>query len=178
MDAAKQILNLVRHIQLPKNSSFLGVHPILSMWFQTDDANIIRSRLKATTSTPQADELVHTVKYCVHSSIYPHKSTVWLFNDCSNDVHVLQSYLKRETTDFDDMLTLHSGTYPFIETESNYTDPPIEKSGIPQPKVLPPVRKNPETPNVGTHRTTPSFIVPTVTIGSLYLLSQLAKEKD
>jgi hypothetical protein len=185
MESPTTILNFVRHIQVPANHSFLGIHPILSMCFQTDDTTVISEMLKKCVADKSYKDILDRVNYCVSSSIYPHKSTVWLFNDCRNDVLVLEEFFNGRSYDILDCLKLYEDTYPFIATDLHYTEEPLENKYLPLKKAEPHSRSNPSrtmlTPtknkSVVEHRSQPSFLVPTVALGSLYVLSKLATEK-
>lgn len=185
MESPTTILNFVRHIQVPANHSFLGIHPILSMCFQTDDAHVIAEMLKKCVDDNSYKEIVDRVNYCVSSSIYPHQSTVWLFNNYQNDILVLEEFFNGRSFDILDCLNLHESTYPFIATDLHYTEEPLENIHSPikkselfvrdnPSKVMPTLTKNKTAVD---HRSPPSFLVPTVALGSLYVLSKLATEK-
>lgn len=182
-DLSKHALKLVRHISVPKAHSLLGIHPILSMICQTDESPLVIEKLKTFRSSENEKRLVlSVVQYCLHSSIYPHDKTVWVFNDPQNEVVMLESYLDGETVELEDMILLHNDTYPFIAIEEHSTDLPLYKNDDSKKRMrtdLSRPREKKELPlreNESSHRTTPTVLVPTLALGSLYMLSKLANE--
>ena len=81
-------------------------------------------------------------------------------------------------------MKIHSDTYPFLVSEISYTDEPIFRgsSSLENRDYTSTVkaRSNPHSKPMNkesSHRNDPSFLVPTLTLGSLYFLSKLASEK-
>jgi len=182
-DLCTRTLNLVRCITVPKFHSLLGVHPILSVVCGTDDGSSVVEVLRGFRGDAKRKEkLLAVVQYCVHSSIYPHAKTVWAFNEPQSEILALKSYLDAQSSDVEDIVRLHESTYPFIEVGEHYTDPPIYGSERANPKpdkvvyTSQRVEEVPSEEDEFTRRTTPTLIVPTLALGSLYILSKLAKE--
>lgn len=180
----KRVLNLVRSITVPKRHSLLGVHPILSVVCGTDDGHSVTGTLRCIRdNTESRNNLLTVVRYCVHSSIYPHKETVWAFNEPQSEILALESYLNKQSDDIEDVVGLHSYTYPFIEVEEHYTDLPLRKTERTNPNPVASISHiNQDTKEVSLeddsfeHRTTPTLLVPTLALGSLYVLSKLADD--
>ncbi len=182
METPSKILNMVRHISVPKNHTFLGIHPILSMCVQSDDVEYITQQLSSQKGTLPI--ILEAVKFCVASSIYPHKDSVWVFNDPKNDILIFEEFIHGQSSDFIDNMRMHSDTYPFIVSEISYADEPIVRasSSLENREYTSEVkaRSNPHIQKMdkeSPHREDPSFLVPTLTLGSLYFLSKLASEK-
>jgi len=178
-----QALNLVRHITTPKAHSLLGIHPILSIVCGTDDSYSVVNMLRNFRSDKtKKSAILSVVEYCVNSSIYPIDKTVWAFNDPQNEVLSLKSYLNEETEDLENVILLHKDTYPFIAVEEHHTSEPIDKDYVKKQVILadqprPPAKKGlPLKENHHSHRTTPTILVPTIALGSLYVLSKIANE--
>jgi hypothetical protein len=182
METPSKILNMIRHISVPKNHTFLGIHPILSMYVQSDDVEYITQQLSSQKGI--LPNILEAVKFCVASSIYPHKDSVWVFNDPKNDILIFEEFIKGQSSDFIDNMKIHSDTYPFLVSEISYTDEPIFRgsSSLENRDYTSTVkaRSNPHSKPMNkesSHRNDPSFLVPTLTLGSLYFLSKLASEK-
>lgn len=182
MDTPSKILNMIRHISVPKNHTFLGIHPILSMCMQSDDVTYITHQLISQAET--LPKILDTVKFCVTSSIYPHKDSVWVFNDPKNDILIFEEFINGQSLDFIENMKIHSDTYPFIVSETSYTEEPISRgsSSLEKRDYISniEIRSNPSSKTMkkeNSHRDDPSFLVPTLTLGSLYVLSKLASEK-
>jgi hypothetical protein len=173
----------VRHIAPPKSQSLLGIHPILSIVCCTDESRSVIEKLRSLRDQKtHKDALAAVVQYCVNSSIYPHAKTVWAFNEPQNEILALKSYLDGENGELESTIRLHGDTYPFIAIEEHHTSEPIRKRRIESAEILanqprPLVRKDlPSRENQYTYRTTPTILVPTIAISSLYILSKLANE--
>lgn len=171
----------VSKIKVPRNHLLLGVHPILAMFFKTDDTKTILDYLLHLTDK-QAESLIQEVSSSLQSSIYPHKHSVWMFNDPNVEIEMLtQALINKEQnaqSELEGILELHGDTYPFIEVmseplldiediiqESSYENPiDLEQDdpiAIPKDKGVNPLG---------------AIFIPTATLGSLYILSKIAKE--
>ncbi len=183
LDLCKRTLNFVRHISVPKSHSMLGIHPILSIMCHTDQGSLIIEKLSSLKlSESEKESIISVVKYCTSSSIYPHDKTVWAFNDSQHEIVSLKSYLDGETKELESVIRLHSDTYPFIAVEEHFTDLPvcrhIEENQMMRTNLSRPhVKKElPLRENEYSHRTAPTALVPTLALGSLYMLSKLASK--
>jgi len=105
---------------------------------------------------------------------------LWAFNDPENEIRTLSSYLDGESQDIEYIIRLHSDTYPFIAVEEHHTDLPVVKrvEAIQIPSVNPAqphtTKELPLRGNESSHRSTPTVLVPTLALGSLYMLSKFA----
>ena len=162
---------MVRHIKVPPKSALLGVYPILSILFGTD--NVIRLILAL-------EDLDLTYKQRLYVSVqdtlaqeYPYESTVWSFNDPLADLKALEAALGLSDckdghlsafADFKNDLFVIEDSFPFIHLGIEEIEPSevIEFS------------ESYKKRKVALERTTlkdvSSVIIPSVTIGSLILL--------
>lgn len=173
----------VSKIKVPKNHLLLGIHPILAMHFQTDDAQAILSGLDTLTKA-QAESLVQDIKSTIQSSIYPHKNSVWMFNDPAVEIEMLTQALINEDesaiVELQGTINIHYDTYPFVEV---ICEPLINEadiiSEIPIENPVD-VEENKSLIEVEDKGVNPlgAFFIPTATLGSLYILSKIAKESE
>lgn len=173
----------VSKIRIPKNQLLLGIHPILAIHFQTDDPTNIIELLNQLTSK-EANKLIEEVKSTIQSSLYPHKQSVWMFNDPSIEIEMLTQALIHKNQDasfeLEGVIEIHYDTYPFIETlcepliyqedivsDEEYLENPsrIDETAL--------VQKSVEDKGVNPLG---AIFIPTAALGSLYILSKIAKE--
>lgn len=183
----KYLLELVNDIQLSKNNALLGIHPLLAVYFGSDDTSTILESLK-TISADDAKKLGSLLYECVSDPAYRHKDTCWTFNDPHVDVSFVKTVISQPkdrnealqkinaVQDLVSFLELHKNTYPFIET---FYEPLLEDDvlkvknldGIKvEYEVIPNIYR--ENPKLGIS----TIIVPTVALGSLYMLSKIPIE--
>lgn len=174
-------LSLVNNILLPKNHSFLGLHPLLVIYYGTDDPVHIFQKLQQN-SEQENKELSEILFSCLHSSLYPHDHSVWQFNDflvdlnwfniiLSDDTKQESVHLKLQTLDsLADFLEVHEDTYPFIETPA------------PSQYCISEFRENPlhleDKTIVSSNGNSGSLLIPAIaTTAFAYVLQQSLKEE-
>ena len=153
------------------------------MHFHTDDAQSILSSLAKLTKG-QAENLITQVKSTIQSSIYPHERSVWMFNDPAVEVEMLKLALigKEQSAlmELQSMIEIHKDTYPFIEV---ICEPLISEEDITSHiNVESFGNLEEDKPSVSLDDKRASslgaFFIPTATLGSLYILSKIAKESE
>ena len=171
----------VSKIKVPRDHLLLGIHPILAVHFQTDDVRIILKYLRQLTKT-KAKSLIRDIESAIQSAAYPHKNSVWMFNDPNIEVDMLTQSLINEDLvageELQNMIEMYYDSYPFIEVLCEPLICPEEI--IPHPPFENPARieGGGKTELVEDKGLNPlgAFFIPTAALGSLYILSKYAKE--
>ena len=176
----------VSKIKVPPQQSLLGIHPILVVYFQTDNAQSILSSL-CSLSVVKVQELLDLIETTLQSSLYPKKQSVFMFNDPLVEVELLKSALIEKSDvaiqELASTFEIFSDTYPFIDTvaESSMLSENIQNRVVyenPEDKELVSedtsyaIEKQAHSPNGLA-----TFFIPTVAVGSLFVLSKLAREE-
>lgn len=169
---------MVSHIHIPEGMALLGVLPILAIIFGTDNVQAISEKIRSLNSK-QKTILNSKVHNTVVDSKYPLTRSVWQFNDPSNDIsalsHALTDTSPHAMLDFQQFLNLYTDTFPFINTHFEELDPlsVLEVCEDYEVRARPfESRSNPpQTREIGPS----AFIVPSVAVGSLMLLSSKLK---
>ena len=153
------------------------------MHFQTDDAETILNGLNILTKA-QAKSLVQEITSTIQSSIYPHKKSVWMFNDPSVEIEMLTQALVNEDefaiTELQGTIEIHYETYPFIEVLCEpliHEEDIISQIPIENPRDVEEDKFSREVEDKGVNPLG-AFFIPTATLGSLYILSKIAKESE
>jgi len=169
----------VSKIKMPPYQSLLGIHPILVVYFQTDDAQTILESLFSLRKK-QVESLISLIETALQSSLYPKDKSVFMFNDPLVEVQLLTSALIEKDESAVQELTstfeVFTHTYPFIDT--------VESSDMLQENIRTVYHENPEdsesVPNSNASKDEvngfATIFIPTVAVGSLFVLSKLAKE--
>ncbi len=173
----------VSKIKVPENHLLLGIQPILAMHFQTDDAQVIIKGIRKLTKL-QAKNLVRDVTSTIQSSLYPHTQSVWMFNDPNVEIEMLTQAIVNEnesaTQELQSTIEMHHDTYPFVEV---LCEPLIDEEDIiSQISIENPIdveedKSSGEVEDKGVNALG-AFFIPTATLGSLYILSKIAKESE
>lgn len=173
----------ISKIKVPKNHLLLGIHPILAMHFQTDDAQAILNGLSILTKV-QAKKLVQEITSTIQSSVYPHKKSVWMFNDSNVEIEMLTQALVNEDeaaiSELQGIIEIHHDTYPFTEALCEpliNEEDIISQISIENPKDVEEDKPSVEIEDKGVNPLG-AFFIPTATLGSLYILSKIAKESE
>ena len=172
---------MVSHICVPEGARLLGISPILAIVFGTDDVYSVVKQIHDLNSNHRQLLLSKVQNTVVHPT-YPLNDSVWQFNDPSADISALSAALTNKSTfpleDFANFLHIYSDIFPFIYTYHEELDP----STVLEPQLQDDdyieygeVRENPRTSNeLGPS----AFIIPSVAVGSLLLLSSKLKNTD
>lgn len=201
MQNPSQIAHALAAQRLPPNKALLGLHPALCAYLGTDSISRVRAFLLHATLDVGAD-MCAAISACVASDAYPHKSTVWQFNDPNTELYILRqafngraSESERRSALNDLVMTLdtHGDTYPYIDTDfvENELEFFCESSECPswdaQTAAPEPIRElaaedsaeqvqsrpNPPTQSAPAA----AFWIPTLAAGSLLIASLVAKDK-
>ena len=172
---------MVSHICIPEGTRLLGILPILAILFGTDNVDSVIKSIKGLSST-NCDLLISTTQNTVTHPTYPLNDSVWQFNDPASDISALTAALKHTSTfpldDLVNFLNLYSDTFPFIHTYFEELDPTtvLETQAQSDDCILHvEVRDNPLN---STELGPSAFIVPSVALGSLWLLSSKLKNTN
>jgi len=173
----------VSKIKVPHQQSLLGIHPILVVYFQTDDAlNILNSLCSLSVSKVQ--DLLTLIETALQSSLYPKSRSVFMFNDPLVEIELLKSALiEKNDVAFQELAStfdVFSDTYPFIDTvtESTMLSENIQNTPLYEnPSDSESVSEVADNDSPKSSSGLATFFIPTAAVGSLFVLSKLAREE-
>ena len=164
---------------MPPNSALLGVCPILSILFGTDDVAQLTFALESLDLTCK-QRLYDSVQDTLAQE-YPYESTVWSFNDPLADLGALEAALglskyKDEhlsaKADFKDFMFVIADSFPFI----NIGTEQIDSSEILEFSES--YKKGRHPHEHTTLKNASSIIIPSVAVGSLIVLgTKISKQR-
>ena len=156
-----QVLN---HILSKKTDDyFLGVQPIVSYFFETDNISKVKNHVLNVRSDV-SENLSSLIKECVGDSRYPHGNTIYINNSAIVDMSMFLQALDRKNENRGEAfsfiagyLDTHSDTYPYVYTPP-YTIQNPGESAIPS----------------GESKVSSSLLLPTIALSSYYFMSKLS----
>lgn len=177
------LASAVSKIKVPEQQSLLGIHPILVVYFQTDDAPSILNSL-CSLSASKAQNLLTLIETALQSSLYPKSRSVFMFNDPLVEIDLLRSALiENSDVGFQELAStfdLFSDTYPFIDTvtESTMLSENIQNTELYEnPSDSESVLEAADNASSKNSNGLATFFIPTAAVGSLFVLSKLAREE-
>ena len=190
----ESLLSTILEFSPPTHFAYLGAHPILCAYFQTQDPLHISNHLKQL-SNKECNQLLDALKALPKHPKYPHSNTVWQFNDLDAELGMFVSFLQIPTSPTDvsnkflaldailSLLELHRVTYPFIDI--SFTENALDFfCETEQSEVLAelPMRPNPSSPQTHQFPIRPkpnglaTLMIPSIALGSLFFAHSLTKD--
>lgn len=179
--------NAIRAIKIEPGNSLLGVQPIVSMFFSTDDAIKIQSCLFALNDE-SIKILIESIKNTLINPSYPYEDSVWQYNDPLFEIELFEKALiDREESAIKDVLSIYStfeSSFPFIEVS---VEPLLEDSVVPfKGEPLTVSQDSPqeaiENPSqislLESKQNSTTILLPTIALGSLYWMNRLINKGE
>lgn len=182
----QDLISNIKKMSPPTSFYYLGAHPILCAYFNTQDPFEVIHLIKSI-SNKSILELTSILLSIVKDPNYPHENTIWQFNDVAQELGMFLTYFqvpKKASEVTSKVLALeslistieiHCLTYPFIDLsyveneldflcDSEQSDI-IQKYETPNPKEQ--VRPKPQLIS--------TLIVPTLALGSLFIANNMSR---
>lgn len=173
-------------IECPPSHSLLGIQPIISMFFSTDDAQKIKNCLFALNAQ-SASLLIESIELTLANPDYPYENSVWLYNDPIFEIELFKKAIVEDNAlakiDVCEIYEMFELTYPFIEVAF---EPILEDSIVPfkgKPLTINNQgsdieRENPVYETTDIVQKSPTILIPTIAVGSLYWINRMINKED